>query len=243
MGEAARYYPALRHGGLPMAFEIHGVTMTYRAIDPDTGDIHEVDWFHEKRKDTGLCEVCRSSIELRAQTSVETSVHFWHGLGSTCPTIKRNRKKYEDLPVTEVDKHAGKLLRQSIKDNAYLVFSSCNAIVDGLKYAEFKDLITKASEKGIWDYKGLSINYIPYLLITFHEMFYARGNKLRDDRYYVILEPGIKYLDDLWNQPTNIKQKVWKVSPTKGVLEELEIKSELDPEPNWFKNAKQFLPL
>ena len=46
-----------------------------------------------------------------------------------------------------------------------------------------------------------------------------------------------------WNQPTNIKQKVWKVSPTKGVLEELEIKAELDPEPNWFKRAKQWLPL
>lgn len=66
---------------------------------------------------------------------------------------------------------------------------------------------------------------------------------MRDERFYVILEPGLEHLDDLWNKPSDIKQKIWKVSPTKGVLEEVEIKSELDPEPNWFKNSKQYLRL
>jgi len=217
--------------------------MTFRAIDPETDILQDADWFHEKRKKSGLCEVCDSEIELRAETSIETSVHFWHGVGSLCPTIKKNRKKYEDLPSTEIDREAGKKLRQAVKDNAYIVFSACNAIVDGLKYAEFKALIAKASDKGIWDYKGLELNYVPYLLVTFHDMFYAKGNKLRDNRYYVILEPGIEYLDDLWNKPNNVKQNIWKVSPSKGVLEEVAIKNELDPEPNWFKDAKQWLQL
>jgi hypothetical protein len=223
--------------------EIHGDKMTFRAIDPSTGSVYEADWFHENRKNVGLCEVCKSEIELRAGTSIETNVHFWHGKGATCPTIKNNRKKYEDLPSSEMDLEAGKILRQSVKDNAYLVYGTCNAIVDGLKYAEFKELIAKASEKGIWDYKGLALNYVPYLLVTFHDIFYAKGSKLRDDRFYVILEPGMQYLDDLWNKPTNVKQNVWKVSPTKGVLEEIEIKDELDPEPNWFKKSKQWLKL
>lgn len=217
--------------------------MSYRAIDPDTGEIYDVDWFHERRKKIGLCEVCNSEVELRAEASVETSVHFWHGLGASCPTIKKNRKKYQDLPVTEIDREAGIALREEVSKNAYLIFATCNAIVDGLKYSEFKELIAKASEKNIWDYKGLSLSYVPYLLITFHEIFYAKGSKLRDDRYYVILEPSIKYLDDLWNKPTHIKQKIWKISPNKGVLEEETIKDYLDPEPKWFKNAKQWLPL
>lgn len=217
--------------------------MSFRAIDPESGAIQEADWFHERRKKVGLCEVCNSEIELRAETSIETSIHFWHGKGSSCPTIKKNRERYEDLPATQIDKEAGKALRQEIKDNAYLIYGCCSAIVDGLKYPEFKDLIAKATEKGIWDYKGLALNYVPYLLVTFHEMFYAKGSKLRDDRFYVILEPGINHLDDLWNQSTFIKQKVWKVSPEKGVLEEIDILTELNPEPNWFKSAKRWLKI
>ena len=65
--------------------------MTFRAIDSETGIIQDADWFHEKRKKSGLCEVCGSEIELRAETSIETSVHFWHGMGSLCPTIKKNK--------------------------------------------------------------------------------------------------------------------------------------------------------
>ncbi|MGY0554754.1 hypothetical protein ACW17M_16200 [Vreelandella sp. 2A-K22] len=89
----------------------------------------------------------------------------------------------------------------------------------------------------------MALNYVPYLLVTFHEMFYAKGSKLRDDRFYVILEPSINYLDDFWNQPGFIKQKIWKVSPEKGVLEEIDILAELDPEPNWFKSAKKWLKI
>lgn len=145
--------------------------MTFRAIYPNTGEIREADWFHQNRIQVGLCEVCKQKIELRAGKSVETSVHFWHGVDATCPTIQKNRKKYEDLPSSEKDTEAGKALKQAVKDNAYLIYGACNAIVDGLKYAEFKEVIAKATEKGIWDYKGLAINYVPYLLITFHDIF------------------------------------------------------------------------
>lgn len=215
--------------------------MTFRAIDPETGEVHDAGWFHERRIRKGYCEVCRELIELRAEQSIDTSVHFWHGKGAICPTIKANRKKYEDLPASATDVEAGKRLREEIKENLFLIYGCCGAIVDGLKYAEFKELISKATNKGIWNYHGLKLNYIPYLLVTFHDMFYAKGSKLRDERYYVILEPGLQYLDDLWNSPKDCKQKIWKVSPNRGVIEELDIQPHLDPEPSWFKSAKQYL--
>lgn len=217
--------------------------MAFYAIDPETGGKHDADWFYLRRKRVGLCSVCDEEMELRAESSISTAVHFWHGIGTICPSIKKNRKKYEDLPPSSIDKSAGIRLRSQVKENLYTIYSACSALVDGLKYAEFRELIVKAFDKGIWDYKGLQLNYIPYILVTFHEMFYSKGSKLRDDRYYVVLEPAIRCLDDLWNKPTCVKQSIWKVSPDKGVIEELPIKSTLDPIPDWFKEASKKLPI
>lgn len=217
--------------------------MAFIAIDPLTGETHDADWFHLKRKKIGLCPVCDSEMELRAESSITTAVHFWHGMGATCPSIKKNRKTYEDLPPSAIDKQAGERLRAEVREHIYTIYQACSAIVDGLKYAEFRDLIIKAGEKGVWDYKGFELNYAPYVLVTFHDMFYAKGSKLRDDKYYIVLEPSIRCLDDLWNKPQTIKQAVWKVSPEKGVVEALPIKPELDPVPGWFKDASRKLPI
>ncbi|GHS89610.1 hypothetical protein FACS189487_10170 [Campylobacterota bacterium] len=217
--------------------------MSFIAIDPNTGNTQGVDWFHLNRKKIGLCPVCDAEMELRAESSVTTTVHFWHGIGAICPSIKKNRKKYENLPPSSIDEQAGLRLRTEAREHIYTIYQACNAIVDGLKYAEFRDLIAKASEKNIWDYKGFRLNYIPYVLVTFHDMFFAKGSKLRDDKYYIVLEPTIQYLDDLWNKPQSIKQAVWKVSPDKGVIETLSIKPTLDPVPGWFRDAAKKLPI
>jgi len=215
--------------------------LSYFAIDLDTKEMHDVKWFQIKRKKIALCPICDNKIELRAENSLMTSAHFWHGKNSICTSIKKNRKKYEDLPFSQLDKEAGKKLRKEIKNNLYTIFLACNALCEGLKYLEFKELIIKANEKAIWDYKGLKLNYIPYILILFHDIFYAKGSKLRDEKFYFVLEPSIKNFDDLWNIKKNIKQYIWKISPDKGVLEIIKIKQNLDPVPEWFKRATEKL--
>jgi hypothetical protein len=217
--------------------------MAFIAIDQETGTPKDADWFCQHRKKVGLCPVCDAEIELRAESSVTTAVHFWHGIGATCPSIKKNRKKYEDLPPSSIDKQAGLRLRAEVRGHLYTIYQACNAIADGLKYAEFRNLIVKASSKGIWDYEGFRLNYVPYVLVTFHDMFLSKGSKLRDDKYYIVLEPAIRYLDDLWNKPHSIKQAICKISPDKGVIEVLHIKPTLDPIPNWFKEASKKLPI
>lgn len=217
--------------------------MAFIAIDPESGEIHDANWFQLNRIKTGVCPICDMAMELRAESSISTAVHFWHGIGANCPSIKKNRQKYEDLPPSSVDKNAGVVLRSEVKKHLYTIYQACNALVDGLKYTEFRELIVKASDKGIWDYKGFRLNYVPYVLVTFHDMFYSKGSKLRDDKYYIVLEPAIRCLDDLWNKPQSIKQAIWKVSPEKGVIEVLPIKSMLDPIPDWFKEASNKLPI
>jgi hypothetical protein len=157
----------------PMRFAVHlnssvgnhgTIAMAFFAVDPDTGNTQDADWFNLNRKKIGLCPVCDGEMDLRAESSVTTAVHFWHGIGATCPSIKKNRKKYEVFPPSSIDKQAGLRLRAEVKEHLYTIYQACNAIVDGLKYAEFRDLIAKASEKGIWDYKGFRLNYVPYVL-------------------------------------------------------------------------------
>ena len=77
-----------------------------------------------------------------------TPAHFEHRKNSICTLIK-NRKKYEDLPSSQLDKEARKRLSEEIKNNLYTIFLVCSALGEGLKYLEFKELIIKANEKGI----------------------------------------------------------------------------------------------
>lgn len=215
--------------------------MSYFAIDIDSKEKHDVEWFQIKRKKIALCPICDNKVELRAENSLITAAHFWHGKNSICTSIKKNRKKYEDLPYSQLDKESGKKLREEIKNNLYTIFLTCNALSEGLKYTEFKELIIKANKKAIWDYKGLKLNYIPYILILFHDMFYAKGSKLRDEKFYFVLEPSIKSFDDLWNRKDYIKQYIWKISPDKGILDIIHIAPVLDPVPEWFKNVTERL--
>ncbi len=52
------------------------------------------------------------------------------------------------------------------------------------------------------------------------------------------LEPGVRHLDDLWNKPSEIKQKIWRVFPTQQLVEELPIDETLPTEPHWFDNFR-----
>ncbi len=72
-------------------------------------------------------------------------------------------------------------------------------------------------------------------------MFYAKGSKLRDEKFYFVLEPSIKSFDDLWNRKDYIKQYIWKISPDKGILDIIHIAPVLDPVPEWFKNVTERL--
>ncbi|WP_436862136.1 hypothetical protein [Acinetobacter haemolyticus] len=208
--------------------------MANYALEAESGEIKDVQWFMLNRGKRGVCPLCESLMELRAEKTTDRSAHLWHGRNTSCPSIPENRIKYENLTARGIDKEQGIRLRKEVLENLYTVYMSCNAIVDGLRKPEFEQLLRLATEKGIWDYKGLRLNYVPYVLVTFHDMFYAKDSKIRNERYFVVLEPNIKYLDDLWND-SRVKQYIWKVSPTSGVLEKVAIKDELDPEPKWFK--------
>ncbi|ENU29100.1 MULTISPECIES: hypothetical protein [unclassified Acinetobacter] len=208
--------------------------MASYALDTHTRQIKDVAWFLLNRDRKAVCPLCDHPMELRAEKTTDKSTHLWHGRNAYCPSIPENRIKYESLAARALDKEQGLRLRQEVIENLYNIYMSCNGIVGGLKIGEFKQLLNLATEKGIWDYQGLKLNYVPYVLLTFHEMFYAKDSKIRNERYFIVLEPNIKYLDDLWND-SRAKQYIWKVSPKHGILEKIAINEKLDPEPKWFK--------
>ncbi|WP_396233617.1 hypothetical protein [Acinetobacter baumannii] len=208
--------------------------MANYALEIESGEIRDVQWFMLNKGKRGVCPLCESPMEIRADKTPDKSAHMWHGKNTTCPSISQNRIKYQNLTARNVDKEQGRRLRQEVLENLYDVYMTCNYIGEGLKLPDFEKLLSLATEKGIWDYQGLRLNYVPYVLLTFHDMFYAKDSKIRNERFFVVLEPNIKYLDDLWND-SRYKQYIWKVSPTGGVLEKIAIKDKLDPEPGWFK--------
>src|SRR3989339_1854685 len=98
-----------------------------RALDPESNELHGIEWFLVNHKEMGLCEVCGKAITLRAARSVEVSTHFWHGPDASCPSIKKHRPNYPGLGARhKASPEEGVLLRQQVKDNLYPLYATCS---------------------------------------------------------------------------------------------------------------------
>lgn len=114
-------------------------------------------------------------------------------------------------------------------------------MAEGLKINVFKELITNFNSKNIWAYKGLSLKYIPYILLTCREKFKKKEDlTLSNQSLFFILETDTKYADDLWNKQSSMKQNLWKVDEN-GDVEGFLIDDNWIIELNWFKKTSQFV--
>ncbi|OUY07640.1 hypothetical protein [Acinetobacter populi] len=223
--------------------------MAYTALDPETRDKQTIEWFIKNRIKQGLCEVCESVMDIRAQYSSNRPAHLYHPKNTACPTKFENHKRYEHLTARHFDKSHGLIIRQEVQQNLFNIYLACSAIIGkNILFDTFKKLLSEASKKKIWDYKGISLNYIPYILLSLNEGFFEakfrneETNKYEETKFFIALEPGIKFFDDLWID-ANQKKMIWKIAKNGQPLEKLKIQGELVIIPNWFKRFQQSVGL
>ncbi|WIY58987.1 hypothetical protein [Bacillus arachidis] len=159
--------------------------MGYYVIDPETNEeIHVSKWKIKYPGQDAICEVCDKSMYVRADATPDRADHFAHYPHSNCPTSKESRKKYEDLYPTEIDEENAKRIKREVVANLWPIYQKCKEIMKGnqksndafLYQKEFKEMIQKADERNIWAYKGLTLKYVPYVLLVNYGVFPKRGS-------------------------------------------------------------------
>lgn len=174
--------------------------MSFKAINKNDSTVYTLDeWERNLIHVTPYCPVCGEVTEIKAAGSTEVKTHFAHSIqGTDCPTINDNRRKYALLPPVDPDTENGNNLINWTKVNVWHLYTKCKEILHGrLRFQEFSDMLTKANEKGIWFYKGLTSNTLPYVLIVNYGVF----NKIdgRTEEVWHTFDKD-KYGDDLFLQ-------------------------------------------
>lgn len=220
--------------------------MAQTALEPTNHQRHDIEWFAKNGIQQGLCEVCLKPMIRKGRYSEDVAEHFAHATkGSGCPTIQENRKKYADLPPSGYDPANATIIKQAVKDNLLSVFYKARSLTDdAMSVKLFQELIQVANQKRAWEFVGLRLEFVPYLLVSLYDGMYEtkRYNKTKREfvktKFFMALEPGVRHLDDLWNKPTQIKQKIWRVFPSQQLIEELPIDDQALTEPHWFGKVR-----
>lgn len=213
--------------------------MATSAINPLTGMLETAHWFVAHGLKQGLCSVCGDMMDIVAEHTPGTSEHFRHERHSLCPTVTKNRIRYETLGASEYDNEQAINLRNSVSEHMYEICLIFQALAEGGRISEFKDALKKADEINIWRYKGLTINFVPYILLTFVDMFESKQSIFRDADFFFVLPPGIRAIDQLWNRTAGVKNVVIKIAKNFDVLAEHSVRPSLFPiiHPIWFDRS------
>lgn len=212
--------------------------MAYKALDMDTHEIKDVEWFIKNRK-TGFCEVCGNLMEPKAINTPGTRTHLTHLKNTGCPTVDKNGKKFQALSARNQNANQGEVFKLEVKENLFSIYLTCSRLVGKLlTKADYRDLLNKANEKKVWDYVGISLKYVPYILVSIHEGYFV--DPYKKEKFFFALTPELSFFDDLWNDK-RMKQFVWKISSDGDVLQTLRIEDELDQELSWFEHLRDEL--
>lgn len=210
--------------------------MTRIALHPRTNkkvSIQEWELKYKEEKGCPKCLICDYDLYVRASSSPGVSTHFVHKQGSNCSSIGDNRKRYDTLFPREKDYVNAKKLKKTLLSNMELVFQKCKSIFGkGFRRKDFRNVIHKASERDIWLYKGLTMEYLPYVLLVNYGIF--QKNEYREKVYFVF-DAKLSRYEDLWIRPKEIKKKVWRVYPDDKDIEEVKIEFDTSTlAPDWF---------
>lgn len=73
-------------------------------------------------------------------------------------------------------------------------------------------MIFKASERNVWFYKGMTLKYLPYVLLVNYGVFQKEEH--RKNKVYFVFDSKLSNYEDLWIKP-KIKQKCGRYTQMK----------------------------
>ncbi len=151
------------------------------------------------------CRICGHPMNLRAASTSERVPHFFHLSGAkTCPSSQAAKKQYSILSPTSPSVAGGIALRADFKANWVVHWLEFNRLTDHGSVDEFVEMLERACRLRLWEYRGIRIDHLPYLLVALADFpcvnsIHSRGIPQR--RYYLRFwfDGASRTLEGRWN--------------------------------------------
>jgi hypothetical protein len=203
--------------------------MPFYAFDsnaPGTPTVHVDVWIATRTaRGNPTCGCCGSIFTIVAANSPGSTTHFAHPKGAQCPLMAVYAVPYVNLATIPKNAAAAAALRTSFNQNVERAFNKCSSIAQNLSFSEFRTCFDNLHMHNAWEYNALSLEYIPYVLLCFTDLFSARRH-YRPDDFYFMLEPRPN-LGDLWIRPHITPQRILQVFPVMGRVVHIPILNDL----------------
>ena len=152
-----------------------------------------------------LCPQCEAPLSPYGVHSLKVASRFDHPDGSQCPLSSTPDSRYAHLAPTDWDLEQGKRLRSALCDDPTraslkAVYAACLAMCGKLSGAEFAAMCRKADHFQVWRYKGLTLTWLPYVLVTLMDLPVIEDYR-SDPMRIVLHKPARTPLDTLWLHP------------------------------------------
>ncbi|MDA8095286.1 MAG: hypothetical protein M0T84_15535 [Betaproteobacteria bacterium] len=149
--------------------------MTGQAINPRTGRLVTPEEFAQQAgpdyREKGLlplCPACGAALSLYGVHSPNVTSRFDHPNHSVCELSSTPDPRFAHLKPSSWDLEQGKRLfaafcePESIKAG----YALCRKICGKLTGDEFLAMCRAADRKNIWAYRGITLEFLPYVLVT-----------------------------------------------------------------------------
>lgn len=184
------------------------------------------DWLVTKQqRGKPYCKVCERQLNICAEHTPSQATHFCHFPGSNCPTITKNGEPYGDLEGVEKDPALAEANKRQTRENIHCIFNKCKDLCENLNFKETREMFEIASQYDVWSYVNVSIEHIPYILLTCRDYFKARS-PYRKESFYFVFSP-VHGLDGLWIQPQNQSEILFKVNRATSDIDPVAIRHDL----------------
>ncbi len=186
--------------------------MTHKAIHVRTGRLVTPEQFitlegpdYRAKGVLPLCPQCDAPLSPYGVHSLKVMARFDHPDGSHCPLSSTPDLRYAHLAPTDWDLEQGKRLRAALCDepgraNLKAVYAACLALCGKLTGLEFAAMCKKADYFQVWRYKGLTLMWLPYVLVTLTDLLAVEDYR-PDPLRLVLHKPAQTPLDTLWLRP------------------------------------------
>ncbi|WP_448177668.1 hypothetical protein [Stenotrophomonas maltophilia] len=181
------------------------------AIDPTSksGEVVSAEVWHRERQDElAQCLACGGPVRRRPAHGVQT-LHFFHLPGSNCPTIEPSGVRYDALRSLPRDPKLAPANHAYFFRNLVGAHDRMKKVLGTIKLFDVVDMCKEATKKDVWSLKGMTVELMPYVLMTCKDGFDAVGNRLYPV-YYVLQAPpsGATY----WNFPSTQVRHILEVN-------------------------------
>lgn len=173
------------------------------------------------------CLMCGQQPHHVAGRTADSKGHFSHMPNSGyCPSKAPAASSYGHLTPVDPDPERGKQIREQAMSNWRWIYLELAERIPAFMATEFVELIHTADKDRLWEYRNLTLQQIPELLLVIRD-FTPKTSKYRKLWIRFWFSANITSIDDLWIKPPGEVRLLRASFPAPGVRQRIPVPEEM----------------